>query len=151
MYAVTLAELRDLGENIEPTNVASAVASLRSSKHLLLNGGAKRMRLALARGLAAAAVASGLANGWLEIRVEGDAPAGWGSKLAEDASALSLWLVVEAIDMWSFAESGIATALLSCPDLRVLATAGGRSRQPDSPEWPRFRPRFAWVEVSQGP
>lgn len=145
------AELADRGVPLRREAVEVAAASLTVNKHLLLNGGNQTQRLALARALGSAAATRGTCNGAIEVRVR-QAPEdtiNWGLGIVSDVVAARFWLVIDAIDQWPFARTGLLRAIDNVGELtRVIATASGRSGQPADVAWLSYRGSFAWINVS---
>jgi hypothetical protein len=153
--ALVEAELEDLGVSISSSSISSCSAALATDKNLLLNGGTRTQRYALARALGAAATSHGWCNGVVELRVaqllESQAW-GWGRGIAEDAALASLWLVIDAVDVWPFARTSLfsdTSRPSSSNTTRVIAMAAGRRRQPLDDRWRERRASFAWVDVSK--
>lgn len=144
------ADLADEGVRLGREPIAVAAASLSVNKNLLLNGGTQTQRLALARALGSAAAARGACNGALEIRVRrmAEEPSTWGLGILQDVVAAHFWLVIDAIDQWPFAHTGLLRSIRDIGDAtRVIATAATRTGQPADTAWHSYRSSFAWVNV----
>jgi hypothetical protein len=149
--ALVEAELADEGVHLGRESIEVAAASLAVNKNLLLNGGSQTQRVSLARALGSAAATRGACNGAIELRVRRmrEDPGTWGLGLLEDASVAGLWLLIDAIDQWPFARTGLIRAIDDVSDTtRVIATASSRTGQPADVAWRAHRSSFAWINVS---
>jgi hypothetical protein len=148
--ALVEADLADGGVRVAPESIGVAAASLAVHKNLLLNGGNQTQRMALARALGSAAAARGVCNGAIEIRVQRmtEEPRSWGVGILNDAISGRFWLLIDAIDQWPFARTGLLDAIADVSAVtRVIATASGRARQPADAAWRSHRSSFAWIAV----
>jgi hypothetical protein len=148
--ALVEAELADIGVRVTRESIDAAAASLAVNKNLLLNGGNQTQRMALSRALGFAAAARGVCDGAIEIRVQrmAEEPRNWGLGILNDAIRARFWLLIDAIDQWPFARTGLLDAIGDVGQpTRVIATASGRTRQPGDVAWRDHRSSFAWIEV----
>ncbi|MDX6452572.1 MAG: hypothetical protein QOH16_2621 [Gaiellaceae bacterium] len=73
----------------------------------------------------------------------------WGIGLLDDVVAARFWLLVDAIDQWPFARTGLLDAIDDVGDAtRVIATASSRAGQPTDVAWRAHRSSFAWINVA---
>jgi hypothetical protein len=72
----------------------------------------------------------------------------WGLGILEDVMAARLWLLIDAIDQWPFARTGLLDAIDEVGDrTRLIATAATRAGQPADTAWRPHRSSFAWINV----
>jgi hypothetical protein len=154
-YEMTLAELERQSAEVPLTAVESSIAALEVGHHLLLNGGTRTARAALARALVRTALELGIARGYYEIRLRPSRTwtgnTNWGLGTLADATQSLAWLLLHDIDLWGYATTGLAQGLTRTGQpskWRVVATAATLSRRPAEREWQAVKGRFAWIDVT---
>lgn len=153
-------DIHEQGVSLSDSVVAAAIAALTTGKHLLLNGGNRRSRAALARALARAGVSAERSIGYIEAHMAtaiGDRSdrqlVDWGSGTLRDAAEFSCWLILFDVDLWPFSDSGLARAFASRRRItqdswRLLLTSAGLARRPLDPAWREIASEFAWIDVA---